>query len=253
MYTKIYNKFWTDPKVKKGLQALDKYLFIYFIANPHIHFTGLYYIPILLIEDETGMNNSEITKGIEKLQSIGVIDYDFDTEMVFVYKMFRYYLNEHTLTLSQKKEIKKYLDNIHCKRLTERFNELWHNEINNNKKIGCDGNETGDVREVFEHWNRCKIVQHRDISKFKSQIIACLKLYSIDEIKQAMSNYAKILKSDQYFWTYKWGLYEFLTQKNGLDKFLTVNRPFDNFKKKDNNGYKNKIPRDASGRPLQYI
>lgn len=96
---------------------------------------------------------------------------------------------------------------------------------------------TNEIYTIFDYWNSKNIIEHREIQKFKSPILAKLKNYSVEEIKQAISNYVLILKSDEHYFTHKWGLDEFLSRKGNLDKFLTVNDPFHNFKnfkKKEN-------------------
>lgn len=97
-----------------------------------------------------------------------------------------------------------------------------------------------DIYTIFEFWNSKKIILHREIEKFKSHISAKLKNYSVEEITEAISNYSTILEGSEYYWTYKWGLDDFLSRKNGLDKFITANDPFSNFKKgqKENEGDK---------------
>jgi len=90
-----------------------------------------------------------------------------------------------------------------------------------------------NIYTIFSFWNSLKIKVHRDIKKFKPSINAILQLYSVEEIKEAISNYSKILESKEYFWTYRWSLGDFLSRKNGIDTFLTVNKPFENFKRED--------------------
>ncbi len=84
---------------------------------------------------------------------------------------------------------------------------------------------------VFDFWNAKNIVTHREIKKFIPHIRAKLEYYSLEEILEAISNYAAILKSPKHYFTHKWGLDEFLSRKGGLDKFMTVNDPFTNFLK----------------------
>ena len=78
-------------------------------------------------------------------------------------------------------------------------------------------------REIFEFWNRQKIIRHREFERFKPHIKKRLRKYTKEEIKQAIANYALVLKSKEYFWSYKWSLDQFLTRKNGLDRFLPGN------------------------------
>jgi len=102
--------------------------------------------------------------------------------------------------------------------------DTFSNKDNSKKDIV----KKNDIYTIFDFWNNQEIVVHRDIEKFKSSINSALKNYSLDEIKDAILNYKKILTLDEYFWNYRWTLKEFL--QRGLDKFLTVNKPFENFK-----------------------
>lgn len=92
-------------------------------------------------------------------------------------------------------------------------------------------NNTKDsIYSIYDFWNDLKITQHRKLTqKMKSHINARLEEYSVDEIKESMTNYKKILESDEYFWTHKWTLQEFM-RPNSIIKFVTDNDPFNNFK-----------------------
>lgn len=95
--------------------------------------------------------------------------------------------------------------------------------------------EKEEVVSVFDSWNRLLIKQHRNISKFRGCINGALEHYSKDEIINAMENYQKIVNGDEYWFTHKWTLSDFLTRKNGIDCFLSVNGPFEAYRKKDKN------------------
>ncbi len=94
------------------------------------------------------------------------------------------------------------------------------------------------IYTIFEFWNSQKIVVHRKPNdKIKSRIKNMINKhgYSENDLKEAITNYKTILNGDEYFWSYKWGLLEFLKPEN-VDKFLTENNPFENYlKAKGNN------------------
>lgn len=86
------------------------------------------------------------------------------------------------------------------------------------------------ARRVFDHWNSKDIIRHRSFRQHERHIVARLSEYTERELKEAIDNYATVLKGKEYWWTYRWGLDEFLVRKGGLDKFLTENEPLKNFK-----------------------
>lgn len=95
-------------------------------------------------------------------------------------------------------------------------------------------------RKLFDHWNRQEVITHRTPSKFFPIIKSKLKEgYTYTELKEAISNYAEVLRNDRYYFSYRWSLYDFLSRKNGLDKFLTKNLPFQTFKKFQSNNSNN--------------
>lgn len=88
-----------------------------------------------------------------------------------------------------------------------------------------------DAIEIFNFWNSHKcLMQHRSITFFLGALNERLKLYSKKEIMESIANYAKILESDEYVWSYKFSLLDFLERKkNNIDRFATKNDPFTNF------------------------
>ena len=100
--------------------------------------------------------------------------------------------------------------------------EVEKNTINNSN------NSNKDIYTIFEFWNNAKVVIHRTMSdKVKGHINARLKDYSVEEICKAIENYSVVVKGEQYYWTHKWGLGDFLLR--GLDQFKDESEPLKNF------------------------
>jgi len=80
-------------------------------------------------------------------------------------------------------------------------------------------NNTNINNNIYSHWNSKKIIRHKELSEeMKKAINKALKIYSEDEIIQAINTYDEILKSD-FFFNYKWSLTDFLNRKNGISTF----------------------------------
>lgn len=72
--------------------------------------------------------------------------------------------------------------------------------------------------QIFAHWNAQKIIVHKELdSSLLRTINGKLRTYQPEEIMQAISNYRVILSGDEYYFSYKWTLKDFLSR--GLDKF----------------------------------
>jgi len=96
-----------------------------------------------------------------------------------------------------------------------------------------------DIYIVFQHWNSKKIITHKTLTdKIAGHINARLEEgYSVEEIIEAIDNYQIILTDNiLYFWSYKWGLGDFLVR--GLDKFKGESDPFSNYANKTKGGAK---------------
>lgn len=76
------------------------------------------------------------------------------------------------------------------------------------------------IRDIYYAWNQKGMIKHRKLTpRIKRAISGALRDYEDDKeiILIAINNYATVLLSDEYWWTYRWTLAEFL--QRGLDKF----------------------------------
>jgi len=81
-----------------------------------------------------------------------------------------------------------------------------------------------DIYSIFDFWNSFDIIKHKKLNPvIENTIKKALKDFEVDEIKKWIENYAKILKSPETFFKYKWTLNEFLSRKNWLSVFLYKN------------------------------
>jgi len=115
------------------------------------------------------------------------------------------------------------MDEEVTRRLKRILNDVSYilNHLNGKSKPHRKDNSA--AKEIFQFWNSKRIITHRNFEKMARHINAALKLYSLEEIKTAIENYATVLFGVQYYWTHKWTLDQFLSRKNGLDRFLLEN------------------------------
>lgn len=113
--------------------------------------------------------------------------------------------------------------------------------VKNTRVEGCVGEQKGDEKEnekekkkeqssqhihlnitsnIYSHWNSKKIITHKSITQeMEKSIEKSLKLYSEEQIINAIDTYSEILESDFYF-SYKWSLCDFFNRKNGISTFM---------------------------------
>lgn len=88
------------------------------------------------------------------------------------------------------------------------------------------------INDIFDYWNSKGIIKHRTINQqMKSHIKARLKEYTVDELKKAILNYSTVLNNDEYYWTHKWSLQDFM-KPNNVTRFVDEAEPLINFLKK---------------------
>ena len=96
------------------------------------------------------------------------------------------------------------------------------------------------ISNIFNYWNTKNIIVHRALNDtIHKAIEKTLKKYSDEEIKTYIDRYDTVIKDETYFWSYKWGLAEFLTGKEGISSFTDegtkwVNYCSENSKKQTN-------------------
>lgn len=95
-YGKVAPQFWIGNTGRKlrdgGAEAL--LVAIYLISNPHANMLGLYYLPMPYISHETGLGTEGASEGLRKAVEAGFCNYDTASEVVFVYNMARFQVEE---------------------------------------------------------------------------------------------------------------------------------------------------------------
>lgn len=105
---------------------------------------------------------------------------------------------------------------------------------------------------IFKLWNSLEVIKHKKLTAdIKRAIDRALRDSSLEEVSQAIKNYAEILKGEQYYFKYSWTLKDFL--KRGLDKFLDLEiakRNYGGDRDETHRGHSTKLPpRDGYTKP----
>lgn len=88
------------------------------------------------------------------------------------------------------------------------------------------------VRDLFDHYLSFDIIKHQKItSPMRSAVNRRLKDYSFDQLKQAITNYAHVYKSENHWFTQKYTFADLMRDKD-VRKFIDEADPINNFKNK---------------------
>ena len=130
------------------------------------------------------------------------------------------------------------------KRLYRATNDLEKEKVFTIKRKTLKADKDQIYNRFLEEWNQRGIIQHKKVTtRMKKVIDKVLKNadYPISEVFKAFGNYAHVLKSPSYSWSYQWTMEDFLNR--GLHKFVDEAQPFANNKKEvkpaSNNPYVN--------------
>ena len=179
--------------------------------------------------DATGLKKSSVIKARKKLVKMNIITM---TKKVNEITPSYGIVKDHT----KWKPVPKKLTEPKSKtRVTKKVNKGVPKKLptKDNKK---DTITKDKIIGIFEFWNSKEIIVHRDIDGCSGEINARLQFYSVEEIKESIENYEKILHSEEYVFSYPWPLNDFLgRKKDNVARFLNSSKPFESFQKKEKN------------------
>ena len=91
-YGKVSPQFWIGSTGKAIRAAGPEAVIVamYLITNPHANMLGIYYLPIVSIAHETGLDMEGACKGLRRASEAGFCAYDEQSEMVWVYEMAKF-------------------------------------------------------------------------------------------------------------------------------------------------------------------
>jgi hypothetical protein len=105
-------------------------------------------------------------------------------------------------------------------------------------------------KEIFTFWNSTNgVIKHKGLTdKMKAAMKTALKTYTQAEIHGAIWTYADICTGEQYWWTHRWTLEEFL--RRGLEKFMDKTAAEENYRIKEGGKERRLAGRTPSGQDL---
>lgn len=186
----------------------------------------------------TGIAKSNVSRTIKKLLEKNMI-YKNGRKIGFQKYYDKWKIVPEKVVEKYKQKLPKQVTNDEIKKdekLSKEITEVIHTD---NKKLSKEITPIlhkqyinilqKNIYTIFTHWNNNKIIVHEK-NTYEPKIKSALKDYSVDEITAAITNYATILHSDEYYFNYKWTLGDFL--KRGLDKFLDLEVAKNNYRSK---------------------
>src|SRR5699024_7837593 len=90
------------------------------------------------------------------------------------------------------------------------------------------------IRDLYDHYLSKNIIQHRKLTDaMKRAANARLRDYPFEVLKKGIDNYAKVLHSDNHWFTHKYPFGDLMREKD-ITRFLDEADPLNNFMNKSN-------------------
>ncbi len=252
VYRQVHTTFWQDPEMLE-YDPEEKYFYLYLMTNPHTTQCGIYEISKKLMSVELGYSIDTVSILLDKFIDMDKILYSEETKEIFLINWLKYNslkspkvmscVEKELKTVKNKDFLRLFRDiciqyeypidtiSIDYGEEKEKEKEKEKEYIKSDSKnptspasISAEDekpkNKTDHAKDIFNHWNNKNIIVHRNMTdKIKRAITGALKDYKPEEICKSIDNYSTILSnSDKYFWSYRWGIREFVLR--GIDKFL---------------------------------
>jgi hypothetical protein len=108
-FRQLHTKIWSD-KWFGGLPPDFKLLYIYLFGNDKSSMSGIYELPLRIIEFETGLKHDLILDILADFANAGKIEYDYNAEVIWIKNMRKYQGNNKSWQVQER--IKKDIDGV---------------------------------------------------------------------------------------------------------------------------------------------
>ena len=110
-YRNIQMSFWTDAKILENFTAMEKYVYLYLLTNPHTSLCGCYEISFVTAATETALKKADFKKYIQSLIRKGVIAYSEETNEVLLLHWHKY---NWTSSEKLRASLEKIINHVKC-------------------------------------------------------------------------------------------------------------------------------------------
>lgn len=121
-YRNISLSFWNDPKVYDDFNSEDKYMYLYFLTNPHTNICGCYEVGMKQIAQETGYDAELVANAINRLENKhDVLRYCPDTKEILIKNWWKYNWGKSPKVLSAVMSVSKHIRNDEFREYVQRM------------------------------------------------------------------------------------------------------------------------------------
>ncbi|MCF3941593.1 hypothetical protein [Oceanobacillus alkalisoli] len=245
----VETDFWNDPRVVEEMTPEDKLFFLYLLTNPNTTQVGIYQITKKQMAFDIGYSIESVNSLLDRfIHHHEIVIYNQETREIAIKNWGKYNLKRggkpmEDCVRSELSEVKdknlipyvaERVENIKLKGLYDTYDDT--STISPQEEEKEKEEEEYTVRDLFNHYLSKNIIKHIKITNaIRSAIKARLRDYSVEQLIQAIDNYAIVYSSDDYWFTHKYTLADLMRDKD-VRKFIDEAEPLNNFAKRTPQG-----------------
>lgn len=175
-----------------------------------------------ILAKDTGQTESGIFRRLKVLQTLKIISVKSNNRFSVV-KVLNYSLYQGADVEDEQP--------VNNQRTTTEQPANTDNTLKNLKKIENEkkGIYTPDELEILMIWNSEEIIKHTESEPLKKEIAKALKKPGKENVILAITQYSRLLHDDDFYYSNKFTLTNFLKQKNALPNFLSDGQMWVNY------------------------
>lgn len=87
-----------------------------------------------------------------------------------------------------------------------------------------------NIKEIFDYWNSCNIIQHAKLTDDMKRLLKTrLNEYDVEQLKECISHYSEAYHSEYEYCQFKWSILTFFKQKNAYLDFMEDGSKWNNY------------------------
>lgn len=200
---RMSNDFFNDPEFY-GASLEARMLWMFLLCSASKKMSPKIKINTQMIADNLAVRVESIDFALEALFHIGCLLAQ----------------DARVISISSKPNVKKMLPDVTCPNVTNVTERNEHN-VTNVESTKKHSPKT-EAQEILNHWNMTVKGAGHDGTKIQlkkiSESLEKLRTdFSLEQIKQGVSNYFTVLYGEEYFYSYQFSCWDFLARKNNVN------------------------------------
>ena len=205
---------------------------------------GLFKLSYTTIIEDTGLSRKKVQTIMKWFEEKGIIECIKKSTKKGLYSVYAYtsvYYSEEEIGEKKDTDLDTNLD-TNLSSISNGLKVIKDTNLDTDLDTSKKENEKEKVKsniysfsdstftEIFNLWNSKNIIKHKKVTENMVKAYKkALKTYTDNEIIEAIENYNKCLNDDNFYYSHKFTLEDFLKKSNGMSKFTSEGQEYINY------------------------